>query len=180
MIHPMEKIPYTICFIKQGDRILLLNRNAPPNMGLWNGVGGKLDGDETPLDGVIREVREETGIQLRDPRFAGIVTWTSSHARYGGMYAFVAELPADYRYETPKNTSEGILEWKDLSWVLHPENKGVVENIPFYLPKMLKDDRIYEHQCLYDDQGNLTGYLARPLPEEFFPNGLLFLQQKKH
>lgn len=34
-------IAFTNCFIKKGDRILLLNRNKPSWMGMWNGVGGK-------------------------------------------------------------------------------------------------------------------------------------------
>ncbi len=33
---------YTICFIRKGNKILLLNRNKKPNMGMWNGVGGKI------------------------------------------------------------------------------------------------------------------------------------------
>ncbi len=46
---------YTICFIKKGKKILLLNRNKKPNMGMWNGVGGKIEDNETPYEGIIRE-----------------------------------------------------------------------------------------------------------------------------
>lgn len=48
-----------ICFIKQGEKILILNRNFPEWMGVWNGVGGKINDNETPLECILREVREE-------------------------------------------------------------------------------------------------------------------------
>lgn len=35
----MDKLKYTICFIKRGDEILLLNREKSSWMGSWNGVG---------------------------------------------------------------------------------------------------------------------------------------------
>ncbi len=49
---------YTICFLKHANEYLLLNRRKPPLMGRWNGVGGKLAPNESPLDCVLREVFE--------------------------------------------------------------------------------------------------------------------------
>ena len=42
---------YTLGFIrcKDNNKILLLNRNKSPWMGLYNGVGGKLQSGETAL-----------------------------------------------------------------------------------------------------------------------------------
>ncbi|MEI7026845.1 NUDIX hydrolase [Paenibacillus sp. y28] len=71
---------YTICFIRRGSELLLLNRRKAPNMGLWNGVGGKLMQGESPLQGVLREVREETGLTLSQARFAGTVAWPEEEA----------------------------------------------------------------------------------------------------
>lgn len=140
---------YTICFVRCGDRLLMLNRQYAPNQGLWNGVGGRLEAGESPLDCVLREVAEETGIRLATARFAGLVTWGERHDDVqGGMYAFLAEVeeavPAG-----PVETPEGILAWKDLSWVLNPRNEGVVSNIPRFLPVMLQDPAPYRHHCVY-------------------------------
>lgn len=55
-------VEYTICFLKQGDKILLLNREKPQWMGAWNGVGGKIEQGETPLVSALREIKEETGL----------------------------------------------------------------------------------------------------------------------
>ncbi len=140
---------YTICFIRKGDKLLLLNREYPLWMGCWNGVGGKLEPNETPHECAIREVFEETDIKVSDIIFKGTVTWEVDGTLAGGMYAFVAEVPEDFSYDTPRKTYEGILDWKDTTWVLNPENTGIVTNIPLFLPKMLNDDKIYEHRCFY-------------------------------
>ena len=72
-------IPYTICFIRCEDSILMLLRKRPPNAGLWNGIGGKISPGETPLACVRREVLEEADIHLPAEgfRFAGIVRWAA-------------------------------------------------------------------------------------------------------
>ena len=36
----------TLCFIRYGDRVLLLQRRHPPNQGLYNAPGGKIERDE--------------------------------------------------------------------------------------------------------------------------------------
>jgi 8-oxo-dGTP diphosphatase len=49
-------------------RVLLGRRAFEPFIGLWDVVGGFVEEGEHPLDGVRREVREETGLdfELRD------------------------------------------------------------------------------------------------------------------
>lgn len=152
------KLNYTICFIRQGDHLLLLNRNQPAWMGCWNGVGGKLEPDETPETGIIREVFEETGIRLERASFKGVVTWLVDGEREGGMYLFMAELPRNRAtLETPIKTEEGILDWKPIDWIMHPANTGVASNIPRFLPAMLRDDRAYRHHCVFEN-GRLTQF----------------------
>lgn len=142
---------YTICFIRQGSKVLLLNREKASWMGAWNGVGGKLEPDETPRASILREVSEETGIVLESIQFKGIVTWMVEGSMTGGMYTYVAELPEDYAYATPIKTEEGILDWKELQWILHPKNVGLAANIQGSLEKMLFDPTRYEYRCFYDE-----------------------------
>ena len=42
-------------------------------MGMWNGVGGKIEENETPYEGIIRETFEETGIELSSVTYKGTV-----------------------------------------------------------------------------------------------------------
>ena len=61
---------HTLCFLTSGERVLMLCRRKEPNRGLWNGVGGRIEAQETPHAACLREVREETGLQLAAARFS--------------------------------------------------------------------------------------------------------------
>ncbi|WP_062109882.1 NUDIX hydrolase [Bacillus niameyensis] len=143
-------LKYTLCFIRKGNQLLLLNRKKNPNMGLWNGVGGKIERNETPIEGILRETLEETGISLSKVDHAGDVIWESSSGN-SGMYVFIADLPVDVAVQTPIQTDEGILDWKEIDWVLDPQNKGVVDNIHIYLPNILEGQFGYEYKFIYED-----------------------------
>ena len=62
-----------------------------PNQGLWNGVGGHINPGET-REAVIREVLEETGYQINDPQFAGLLTWDGFEIPPGTIAIFTAEV----------------------------------------------------------------------------------------
>ncbi|MEB2301691.1 8-oxo-dGTP diphosphatase [Lysinibacillus xylanilyticus] len=158
-------VEFTICFLKKGDQILLLNRDFPEWMGAWNGVGGKIEKNETPLVGALREIKEETGIALLDITFKGKITWTDGTTDYGCMYAFIAELPESYHYMTPIKVAEGILDWKDLSWIFHPKNVGIAD-LKYYLPKMLDETINYEYIFTYKDN-KLIDITSTPLVQTF-------------
>ncbi|MCK5130448.1 MAG: 8-oxo-dGTP diphosphatase [Clostridiales bacterium] len=148
----MKKYQYTICFIKRGKKILMLNRENAGFMGRWNGVGGRFEDGETPTECILREVHEETGITLADVTDCGSVTWMIDSVDHGGMHIFFAEVEEDFVYMTPRGTEEGILDWKHLDWIMHPENSGVAENIPIFLPYMLNDMKRYNHHCTWIDK----------------------------
>jgi 8-oxo-dGTP diphosphatase len=118
-------------------------------MGVWNGVGGKIDAEETPEQCVIREVLEETGITLKDIRDAGRITWITPRET-SGMIVYIANVPVDFQYATPRVVDEGILDWKAISWVLHADNRGISHKVNEFLPLMLDSADCYDHQFTYD------------------------------
>ena len=158
-------LQYTICFIKNGDEILMLNREKSPNMGLWNGVGGKIEQGETHIQSVIRETYEETGIELNNPTFAGEVTWLSNRGN-GGMYVYIEEISLNKKQELLA-TREGILCWKKIDWLLDDLNRGVVPNILYYLPDILNGNYHLEHQFTYDN-GDIINYQRKKLRENTY------------
>jgi 8-oxo-dGTP diphosphatase len=89
---------------------LLLHRRRPPNAGLWNAIGGKIEPGEDPFAACIREVREETGLEISAARLRGLLVVT---VRETGdlwvIYVFRAAAPAG---ETIAS-DEGDLRWVD-------------------------------------------------------------------
>ena len=59
-------IEVAACYVEYQERILLLLRQShKPQGNTWCLPGGKLDQHDTPLEAVLREVREETQIKLK-------------------------------------------------------------------------------------------------------------------
>lgn len=128
---------YTVCFVKNGNNILMLNREKSPIMGVWNGVGGKIEKGETPDEGALREVFEETGIKVERYFSKGTVSWETSNSELDGIYVYLYEVTNHLKLETPNKTREGILDWKSIDWILNPNNLGIAEMVSQYLPILL-------------------------------------------
>jgi 8-oxo-dGTP diphosphatase len=59
--------------VEDGEgRVLLARRAVEPYLGLWDCPGGFLEEGEHPLDGLRRELAEETGLVAGPARFVGI------------------------------------------------------------------------------------------------------------
>ena len=159
-------LKFTICFIKQGSQILLLNREFPSWMGIWNGIGGKIEEGESPRESIIREIYEETGLLISDPQFKGITSWIVDDVCVDGMYLYVAELPIDESYSTPVKTFEGILDWKEYEWIINPKNVGLTSDIPKYIKHIFNDETIYEHRCYYKN-GTLVNHEMIQIDKNF-------------
>jgi 8-oxo-dGTP diphosphatase len=54
-------------------RLLLIRRGRPPSAGSWSVPGGRCEPDESPAEACVREVAEETGLQVAIGRLAGRV-----------------------------------------------------------------------------------------------------------
>lgn len=57
-------------------RVALIQKEKPAwQKGRWNGVGGKVEEDETPTQAMVREFHEETGVLLSSDkwRYTGII-----------------------------------------------------------------------------------------------------------
>lgn len=61
----------TDAVVVQGGNILLIERKAMPGQGLWALPGGFLEQDERIEDGILRELREETGLKIPTPVLKG-------------------------------------------------------------------------------------------------------------
>ncbi len=71
--HP--KIEVAGCYCEYENKILLLKRAPHKLQGMtWGIPGGKLESEETPVEGVIREVFEEIGLKIDASKLSEIDT----------------------------------------------------------------------------------------------------------
>lgn len=55
---------YALGFLIWDGRVLLINKNRPTRQaGKQNGIGGHVEVGETPIEAMVRETQEETGLQ---------------------------------------------------------------------------------------------------------------------
>jgi 8-oxo-dGTP diphosphatase len=101
----------TLIYIRRDGKTLMVHRNKKPNdmhMGKWNGMGGKLEQGESPEECAVREAREETGLELREPRLAGFITFPAfDDFEDWYVFLFTATEFSGELIESP----EGHLEW---------------------------------------------------------------------
>lgn len=87
----------TLCYVKnrQENTTLMLHRIKKENdvhEGKWNGLGGKFERSETPEECVIREIKEESGLTIVDPKLKGFITFPLFDGVYDWyVFIFVAE-----------------------------------------------------------------------------------------
>ncbi len=96
-----------VCFIRKDGKVLLLHRDKEPMKGKWTGVGGKTKFFEEPLESCLREVKEETGLEI-EPKLAGIITTIN---KVEGSKWFLFVYVANGYHGELKQSEEGLLEW---------------------------------------------------------------------
>ena len=59
----------TNCMLVHNNKLLLLQK---PSRGWWVAPGGKMESGESMKEAVVREIFEETGLRIQDPRLRGV------------------------------------------------------------------------------------------------------------
>ena len=143
----------TLCYLERDDAYLMLHRVKKQddyNHDKWVGVGGKFERIESPEEGLVREVREETGLTLTCYRARGLLTFV-----LGNMTEFIHLFTADgWEGEMLRGDAcrEGVLEWV-------PKEK--VDRLPIWegdkiFFRLLKEEHPYFSLKLVYDGDTLT------------------------
>ena len=134
-----------ICFVFIDGKLLMINRNKPPFMGMWNAVGGKVEKNETPEDAAIREVFEESGIKISSPERISRFTWN-----YDDEIGYAFKVSADKtELKFPHATKEGIIDLKPIDWVLSDKNYGVIQDLKVFLADINNGEK-HDYHLIYD------------------------------
>lgn len=126
----------TNCILINNNHILLLKK---PRRGWYAIPGGKMEQGESIKESVTREFREETDLELENPKLASVFTFTiyndTSMVQEWMMFTFVCKV---YSGELTAYCSEGELEWIPFE---------AIGNIP-----MAEGDRKIFHHVLSTDE----------------------------
>ncbi|MBR9680522.1 MAG: 8-oxo-dGTP diphosphatase [Candidatus Altiarchaeota archaeon] len=119
-----------LCHIIKDGKILLIRKKRGLGAGKINGPGGHMDEGESPEEGVTREVKEELKIQIKNPKYSGMLEFIND-----GKLAFLCYVFTTYEFEgEPTETDEAIPLWYDLDKI--PYNEMWEDDVE-WLPQVL-------------------------------------------
>lgn len=110
----MEEVELTnMCMICDGKgNVLVQNKTNHPTWHGWNFPGGHVEKGEYVTPSVIREMKEETGLTIENPRLCGIKEF---HKRKDGKRYIVFMYVADRFSGELKASAEGEVFWYPLA-----------------------------------------------------------------
>ena len=147
----------TLCYVRRDGHVLLqLKAEGRFGGGLWNGPGGKIEDGESAEEATVREMREETGLTVRDLKEHGTLTFYLGDAR-----------EPDYAVHVFSTGSfEGTLESSDEGHVVwHPDDALPYERMwpddPIWVPHLLAGRRFQGTFRLNDDLSRVIEHELR-------------------
>jgi len=99
--------------IKKG-KILLVRRNHEPYFGFWAIPGGYVEYGETCEQAVLREVREETGLETKIKKFLGVYSAPSRDPRQTIAIAYLLDVKGGKVEKSDEATDIGWFNFDDL------------------------------------------------------------------
>lgn len=132
----------------------MIHNNKRPGQflyGYWDGVGGKIEPGETPKDAVIREVKEESGLNITDPDLKGVMIFRNIQGKDTIVFLFLA---TKFTGNIIEENDEGSMRWIDddkiLDLNLWPCDK-------LWLP-LLDQDKFFTAEFLHDKDSKLINH----------------------
>jgi 8-oxo-dGTP pyrophosphatase MutT (NUDIX family) len=122
----------TLIYAKNTKRYLFLLRNKTRYSGSWGIAGGKVEENETVINALVREIREEIGVDYTNHKFIPLETFTSDNRKFI-YYTFLATVNEEF---VPQLNSEhrGYC-WVELNDYPRPLHPGLWRSFSFDIVK---------------------------------------------
>ena len=141
----------TLCYIEKDNQYLMLHRvkkKEDINKGKWIGVGGHFEKMESPDDCLLREVKEETGLNLTSYRARGIITFIYGSDIVEYMHLYTANGFEGSLIEC----NEGVLKWINKEDVFNLE---LWEGDRIFLKFLLEEREFFSLKLIYNTEDKL-------------------------
>lgn len=124
--------------------VLVQNKKNHPTWHGWNFPGGHVEPGEYVTPSVIREIQEETGLAIANPKLCGIKEF---HASKNGKRYIVFLYVANQFSGEPKSSSEGDVFWYPLSELY--QSKELIDGFEEMLAVFTRDEfsEVYYQNC---------------------------------
>ena len=143
----------TLCYIEKDGCYLMMNRNKKQNdenQGKWSGVGGHLEENESPEECIVREVCEETGMELTEWKLRGILTFILPDWGNEMTFLYTGKAEGCVREEC----SEGVLKWIPKEKIM---DLALWEGDRAFLPLLENREDCFSMKLIYAAGGELKG-----------------------
>lgn len=125
-------------FSEDGDLVYLIEKKRPNwQLGCLNGIGGGVDIDEEPINAMVREFEEETGVTTKQDEWILLETHDNCLDDVRVIVNFYAIKLSELGHNTPCTKTDEIVlryRWKDTTpneWLLY----RAIDNIPYLVAK---------------------------------------------
>ncbi len=129
-----------LCLIRDGSKVLLQNRVKKD----WQGYtlpGGHVERGESFVDAAVREMKEETGLDIYSPKLVGIKQFPIE----GGRYIVFLFMTDSFSGEVV-SSNEGEMKWVDIGRLSDVDAVDDLED----LLRVMTDPDLTEFQYLVD------------------------------
>ncbi len=126
----------TLCFLveKENNRILLAMKKRGFGVGLWNGVGGKVQENETIEDAMKRETKEEIEVEVIDYKKVAEIEFSFDDESSAGQKVHVYLVK---KWEgSPTESEEMKPLWFNINEIPYPQ---MWEDNKYWIPIILND-----------------------------------------
>lgn len=148
---PYAPIIGTLGYVLSPDRSRVLmvrrSRDGDVHQGKYNGLGGKLEPDEDVVTCMVRELREEAGIEVTALRLRGTLSWPGFGKDGEDWFGFVFVVDS-FTGTVPDHNDDGPLEWVELDRL---EELPMWEGDRHFLPLVFGDGPAFHGIMPYQD-----------------------------
>ena len=120
-LYPDQPVVGIGAVIVKESKIALIKRGNEPARGKWTIPGGLIELGESPEQAVVRETKEETGLDVDNPSLMDVVSQVNLDEKGKVKYHYVI---IDYLVHVKAGTAQASSDAVELRWVPFGEVEG--------------------------------------------------------